>query len=95
MLCKYQKVENFVEKPIGNSSFVNGGFFVVSKSVLKFIKNDQTSWEQDTLKELTRKKEVMAFKHSGFWQAIDTLRDKNYVESLWNKKKAPWKIWKK
>ena len=67
-------------------------FFVISKKALKYIKGDDTSWEIDTLK-IIAKKELIAYKHKGFWHAMDTLRDKNYLENLWSQKKAPWKLW--
>ena len=91
--CDGINVKNFVEKPKGENSYINGGFFVISKKALKYIKGDDTSWEIDTLKIIAKKKELIAYKHKGFWHAMDTLRDKNYLENLWSKKKAPWKLW--
>ena len=91
--CTENKVNNFSEKAIGENSYINGGFFVVSKDAISLIENDDTSWEEKTLKELAVKNEIMAFKHHGFWHPMDTLRDKNHLEELWSKKKAPWKIW--
>jgi len=92
--CKGDQVKSFVEKPRGDNSYINGGFLVVSKKALNFIKGDKTSWEEETIKMLALKKEVMAFKHKGFWYAMDTLRDKNYLQNIWEKKLAPWKKWK-
>ena len=92
--CDGNKVKIFVEKPKGDNAFINGGFLVVSKNALKFIEGDKTSWEEETIKILALKNHVMAFKHRGFWYAMDTLRDKNYLQSLWEKNLAPWKKWK-
>lgn len=87
------KVTRFQEKPAGDSSWVNGGFFVLNPRVLKFIDNDQCIWEQGPLEKLSNDGQLCAFKHNGFWQAMDTLRDKTLLESLWQNKKAPWKVW--
>ena len=86
-------VENFQEKPKGEGSKINGGFFVLNSSIFDFIKNDQTIWEKEPLMELASKKELMAFEHEGFWQPMDTLRDKLFLEDLWSSKNAPWKNW--
>ena len=88
------EVTGFVEKPRGDGGFINGGFFVLSPAVLEQIECDQTSWESEPLTNLASQGEVMAFTHTGFWQPMDTLRDKNQLESLWNSGSAPWKIWK-
>ncbi len=82
-----------MEKPKGDGGWVNGGFFVVSPGVIKYITDDQTSWEGESLIKLAADGELSAFKHYGFWQPMDTLRDKNHLESLWESGKAPWKIW--
>ena len=87
------KVTSFKEKPQGDGDWINGGFFVLDKSVLEFIKNDQTTWEDEPLKELAQRRELNAFIHKGFWQPMDTLRDKNYLENLYKEGNAPWKIW--
>jgi glucose-1-phosphate cytidylyltransferase len=87
------KVECFREKPTGSVGWANGGFFVVSPEALRYIENDATTWEREPLEYLTRDKQVSAFTHDGFWYAMDTLRDKNHLEELWNTKQAPWKIW--
>lgn len=86
-------VLNFNEKPSGDGFSINGGFFVLSREIFKFIKNDETVWETDVLPVLSKKKELMAFKHNGFWQPMDTLRDKINLETMWNKKNPPWKVW--
>jgi glucose-1-phosphate cytidylyltransferase len=86
-------VESFEEKPRGDGALINGGFFVLSPKVLDYIEDNNTVWEQEPLKILAENGELMAFQHPGFWQPLDTLRDKNYLEELWAKGKAPWKIW--
>lgn len=91
--CSENKVNHFSEKPIGENSYINGGFFVVSKKAINFINGDETSWEEETLKKLALENEIMAFKHHGFWHSMDTLRDKNHLEEMWSNKKAPWKTW--
>ncbi len=88
------RVTGFCEKPRGDGGLINGGFFILSPKVLDLIENDLTSWEDEPLSKLTAQGEMMAFEHQGFWQAMDTLRDKNHLEELWNSGKAPWKIWK-
>ena len=72
---------------------INGGFFVLSPECLSLIENDMVSWEMGPLNHLAASDELMAFEHKGFWQPMDTLRDMNYLESLWDSGKAPWKIW--
>jgi glucose-1-phosphate cytidylyltransferase len=84
------QIREFKEKPKGDGAMVNGGFFVLSPKVLDRIINDETTWEQEPLSSLAEEGELMAFKHYGFWQPMDTLRDKNYLESLWLTGKAPW-----
>lgn len=86
-------IKSFKEKPKGDGVMVNGGFFVLSPKVIDRIKDDRSIWEQEPLKSLAEEGELMAFKHEGFWQPMDTLRDKNHLEELWNKNRAPWKIW--
>jgi glucose-1-phosphate cytidylyltransferase len=90
------EVKNFVEKPKGDGNFINGGFFVLNKKALDYIKDDPEGkqiWEQEPLKKITSDGQLMSYKHEGFWQAMDTLRDKNYLEDLWGEDKAPWKVW--
>jgi len=86
-------VKQFQEKPRGDGALINGGFFVLSPKVLDRIDDDSTIWEQEPLKGLAKDKQLMSFKHAGFWQPMDTLRDKIYLEDLLESKKAPWKIW--
>jgi glucose-1-phosphate cytidylyltransferase len=87
------KVLSFEEKPQGDGGMINGGFFVVSPEIFNFIEGDQTVWEQSPLKKLAESGELMAFKHYDFWQPMDTLRDKNYLDELWETNNAPWRLW--
>ena len=87
------KVATFKEKPKGDGSRINGGFFVLSPKVIDLIKDDATVWEQEPMEILAKQGEMSAFEHNGFWQPMDTLRDKNYLEELWLTNEAPWKIW--
>ena len=87
-------VKGFVEKPRGDGGLINGGFFILSPKVLDFIDNDQSSWEGEPLTKLAEIGQMMAFEHDGFWQPMDTLREKNMLEELWSSGNAPWKIWK-
>ena len=86
-------VRSFKEKPKGDGGMINGGFFVLSPSVLPLIENDQTIWESKPLEALTNQGELVAYQHQGFWQPMDTLRDKTYLEELWASGQAPWKVW--
>lgn len=87
------QVLNFKEKPKGDGAMINGGFFVLSPRVLSRIAADSTVWEQEPLITLAEDKQLMAYEHHGFWQPMDTLRDKIHLESLWQSCKAPWKVW--
>ena len=87
------KVAGFTEKPRGDGGLINGGFFVLSPKVIEFIEGDATSWELDPLDHLVNDGQLMAFAHDGFWQPMDTLRDKNTLEDLWVSGRAPWKTW--
>ena len=88
------KVKSFKEKPRGDGALINGGFFVLSPSVIDYIADDTTLWERQPLERLAEEGELAAYQHTGFWQPMDTLRDKNHLEELWSKGEAPWKIWK-
>lgn len=88
------QVMEFQEKPRGDGALINGGFFVLSPKVLNRIEDDSTIWEQEPLKNLALDNQLMAFKHDGFWQPMDTLRDKMHLEELLASNKAPWKVWK-
>ena len=87
------QINQFKEKPKGDGALINGGFFVLSPKVLNYIDDDTTVWEQYPLNQLAEDGELMAYEHHGFWQPMDTLRDKHLLEKLWKNKKAPWKIW--
>jgi glucose-1-phosphate cytidylyltransferase len=87
-------VEGFQEKPVGDGAWINGGFFVLSADVLNLIDGDSTLWEREPMEKLAATGELAAYKHSGFWQPMDTLREKNQLETLWESGKAPWKVWK-
>ena len=87
-------VTKFIEKPRGDGGRVNGGFFVLSPKILDYIEGDQTSWEEAPMENLSKDRQMAAFEHDGFWQSMDTLRDKIYLEELWTSGKAPWKVWK-
>lgn len=88
-----ERVAGFSEKPRGDGGLINGGFFVLSPKCLDLIEGDQASWEGEPLTRLAELGQLMAFSHQGFWQPMDTLRDKNLLESLWDSGKAPWKAW--
>jgi len=87
------KVDKFQEKPDGDGSWINGGFFVLSPKIFSRIEDDATIWERKPLANLAKDGELVAYKHVGFWQSMDTLRDKMYLEKLWSTGKAPWKSW--
>lgn len=87
------RVVGFTEKPRGDGGLISGGFFVLSPKVIDFIADDQTSWEAAPLEKLAHDEQLMAFEHDGFWQPMDTLREKNMLEDLWSSGKAPWKRW--
>ena len=87
------RVTGFVEKPRGDGGWINGGFFVLSPKVLPYIAEDSTTWEAEPLGQLASEGQLMAFQHEGFWHPMDTLRDKNYLEQLWQSGEAPWKQW--
>jgi len=87
------KVPSFKEKPDGDGAWVNSGFFVLEPGVIDYIEGDETVWEKEPLENLAVNGELVAFKHSGFWQPMDTLRDKHVLEDLWQSGQAPWKAW--
>ena len=90
---KNNQIQKFTEKPKGDGALINGGFFVLSTRVLKRIAGDDCVWEQEPLKGLAADGSLMGFKHEGFWQPMDTLRDQKYLQKLWESDKAPWKTW--
>ncbi len=87
------QIINFQEKPQGDGGWINGGFFVLSPKVFSYIDGDLTSWEQGPLNRIASEDQLAAYKHTGFWKAMDTLRDKNQLETLWSNREAPWKQW--
>lgn len=86
-------VKSFREKPTGEGAMINGGFFVLSPKVIDYIDDDKTIWERGPLERLADEGDLAAYRHNGFWQPMDTLRDKMYLEELWQSGKAPWKVW--
>lgn len=84
-------VKDFSEKPKGDGSWINAGYFVMEPQVLRYIEDDQTNLEKDSLEKIAKDGHMMAYKHAGFWHPMDTMRDKNYLEELWRSGKAPWK----
>ena len=87
-------MKSFQEKPDGDGSWINGGFFILNPEVIDLIKDDETIWEHEPLSNLAKNDQLFAFKHEGFWQPMDTLREKNILNNMWNKGNATWKIWK-
>ncbi|WP_226643252.1 glucose-1-phosphate cytidylyltransferase [Mesobacillus subterraneus] len=87
------KVLEFREKPQGENSWINGGFFVCEPQVIDYIQDDNTSWEREPLEQLAKEGQLSSYKHGGFWQAMDTLRDRMQLEEMWNSGSAPWKVW--
>jgi len=93
-ISKDNAITSFIEKPKGDGGWVNGGFFVLEPEVFELLKDDKTIWEREPLESLAKKGQLNAYKHNGFWQCMDTQRDKTELELLWNSNKTPWKIWK-
>jgi len=89
------QINSFQEKPQGDGAWINGGFFVLSPQVIDYIKDDTTTWEKDPMERLAREGELQSYFHNGFWQPMDTLRDKIHLEELWQAGVAPWKTWEK
>jgi glucose-1-phosphate cytidylyltransferase len=87
------RINQFHEKPGGDGAWINGGYFVLEPEVIDYIADDSIMWEQEPLTKLAHDGQLSAYKHSGFWQPMDTLKDKNYLEELWKNGKAPWKVW--
>ena len=88
-----ERVRSFQEKPRGDGALINGGFFLLSPTVLGYLQDDLTIWEQQPVQQLAAEGELMAYAHPGFWQPMDTLRDKTYLDELWASGNAPWKVW--
>ena len=89
---KENLIEKFIEKPAGDGRWINGGFFVLNYKIFKYLKSDSDIWEQGPLQKICADKNLLAYKHNGFWKAMDTLSDKRMFEEMW-KKDRPWKIW--
>jgi glucose-1-phosphate cytidylyltransferase len=87
------RIEGFKEKPGGDGAWINGGYFVLDRSVIDHIEGDQTTWEREPMERLAESGQLAAFRHEGFWQPMDTLRDKQTLEGLWTSGRAPWKVW--
>ena len=88
------KVEKFIEKPAGDNSYINGGFFVIKPKAIKdYIENEKTIWEKEPLENLVKDNELHAYNHQDFWQPMDTLRDKRLLDEYWENNSAPWRIW--
>ena len=83
----------FQEKPKGDGSWINGGFFVLEPQAFEYIEGDETIWEREPLENLAKDSRIIAYKHSGFWRPMDTLRDKRELEELWSSNKADWRVW--
>ena len=88
------EIESFMEKNSKNQNWINGGFFVLNKKIFKYLKSDNTIWENEPLKKLSSDNQLVGFKHNDFWQPMDTIREKEYLDELWDRNQAPWKIWK-
>jgi glucose-1-phosphate cytidylyltransferase len=93
MTMEADRVLRFEEKPAGDGSYINGGFFVLSPEVFNYIDGDQTVWEQQPMRRLVEEKSLAAYQHNDFWQPMDTLREKNHLEHLWATGEAPWRVW--
>ena len=87
------KVSQFVEKPKGDGRWINGGFFVLEPEVFGYLLGYEDVWEQEPLRKLAEEGQLVAYRHDGFWAAMDTLRDKHHLEELWASNRAPWKVW--
>jgi glucose-1-phosphate cytidylyltransferase len=90
---KGHEITSFKEKPQGDGGWINGGFFVLSPRVIDYIEGDNTLWEREPMEQLAREGQFAAYQHRGFWQPMDTLRDKLHLENLWASGEAPWKVW--
>jgi len=87
------QVRKFLEKPSGDGTWINGGFFVLEPEIFNYISGDETVWEGDSLPQIALDGQLVSYRHRGFWQPVDTLREKTLLEELWDAKKAPWKVW--
>jgi glucose-1-phosphate cytidylyltransferase len=87
------RVTEFSEKAQTSEGWINGAFFVLEPGIFDYIKDDHTSWEREPMEKLARDGQLMAYRHNGFWQCMDTLRDKQRLNDLWNSGESPWKVW--
>jgi glucose-1-phosphate cytidylyltransferase len=94
MVFDGNRVKEFSEKPQTSEGWINGAFFVLEPGIFEYIEGDQTPWEKDPMEKLARDGQLIAYRHEGFWQCMDTLRDRRLLEDLWDSGKAPWKTWK-
>jgi len=94
ILGNSSRVRQFVEKPAGDGSWINGGFFILEPAIFDYIEGDNTFWEREPLEKLAKDGQLIAYKHFGFWRCMDTLRDKRELEELWRSGNPPWKVWK-
>jgi glucose-1-phosphate cytidylyltransferase len=94
MVFEGDRVKEFSEKPQASEGWINGAFFVLEPAIFEYIEGDQSPWEREPMEKLARDGQLMAYRHAGFWQCMDTLRDKRLLENLWESGQAPWKIWK-
>jgi glucose-1-phosphate cytidylyltransferase len=93
LVMQGQRISTFQEKPQGDGAWINGGYFVLSPKVIDYIADDGTTWEREPMERLAREGQMSAFLHKGFWQPMDTMRDKTHLETLWRSGAAPWKVW--
>ena len=93
MVFDGDRVTEFFEKPHSGEGWINGGFFVLNSGAIDYVASDETIWERDSVERLAQEGQIMGYRHNGFWSCMDTLREKNYLEELWNTEKPPWKIW--
>jgi glucose-1-phosphate cytidylyltransferase len=93
LTIEQERIRRFEEKPDGDGAWINGGFFVLSAGVGEYIEGDSSVWEREPMSRLADEAQMASFRHTGFWHAVDTLRDKNHLEALWQAGDAPWKTW--
>jgi len=93
LVFEQDRITSFREKPLSQDRWINGGFYVLQREVIDYVESDETIWERDPIERLTREGQLMGYRHDGFWSCMDTLREKNYLEELWQTSKAPWKVW--
>ena len=92
-LDEKKNIKSFIEKPKDDDHLINGGFFVLSKKIFNLLKDENTIWEKSPLEKLSKQSQLVGYEHKGFWYAMDNIRDKIYLDELWEKNVAPWKTW--